>query len=216
LDAVRENRQRFLRAIGAAALPVLAPRQVHSAHVAVDRADMPLPNTAVLEGDAVVSDRRGVALLVLAADCLPVLLYDPSRCVIGVVHAGWRGTAGAIVQRAVEAMRESFGCVPAHIRAALGPAIGRCCYEVGPEVLEQVSAVTPLAPAALVTPLPNRKGLLDLGAANEAQLIGAGLRPGHIERLNLCTACHPDRFFSHRREGEPTGRTGAAIAFRPT
>lgn len=212
LECVRENRRRFLRALGLDAAAVLAPRQVHSAVVSVVRADDPPPEGAVLEGDAVVSDRRGVALMVLAADCLPVLLFDSRRSVIAAVHAGWRGTARAIAARAVETMREAFGSDPEEIRAALGPAIGRCCYEVGPEVIEQVQAVTPLPPDRLAHPLPGGKGMLDLVRTNSAQLTDAGLLPRHVQALNICTACNVHRFFSHRREGEPTGRAGAIIA----
>jgi YfiH family protein len=209
---VRENRRRLLVALGIERYSVLAPRQVHSTDVAMVRAGDALPPNAVLEGDAVVTDRTGVALMVLAADCLPVLLYDPERRVIAAVHAGWRGTAGAIVAGTVAAMREGFGCDPAHIRAGFGPAIGRCCYEVGPEVLNAVAAVTPRAPAALYDPLPAGKGRLDLVAANMAQLQRAGVLSDHIGAARLCTACQPVRFFSHRREGEPTGRAGAVIA----
>jgi polyphenol oxidase len=215
LSAVRENRGRFLHALGLEGTPVLAPRQVHSAIISVDRDGTPLPDSTVVDGDAVVTDRAGVALMVLAADCLPILLFDPQRQAIAAVHAGWRGTAGAIAARAVEAMRDAFGSDPADMQAALGPAIGRCCYEVGPEVLEEVRAATSLAPNRLYDPLPNAKGMLDLVAANTAQLAGAGLRPQHIHALNICTACNTDRFFSHRRDGEPTGRAGAAIALSP-
>jgi polyphenol oxidase len=212
LEAVRENRARFLHALGLGGLPVLAPRQIHSAIVSVVRAGSSTTESAVLDGDAVVTDRRGVALMVLAADCLPILLYDPGRQVIAAVHAGWRGTAWAIAANAVASMADAFGSEPAQIRAALGPAIGRCCYEVGPEVLEQVQAVTPVTPDRLFDPLPNGKGMLDLVLANSAQLTGAGLLRDNVHALNVCTACSTDRFFSHRREGEPAGRAGAVIA----
>ena len=214
IERVRENRRRFRSAVSVEDWAGLAPRQVHSAEVAVVRAADGLPAEGVLPGDGVVTDLPGVALSILAADCLPVLLYEPARGVIGAVHAGWRGTAGAIAGVAVRAMVEAFGCDPAQIVAALGPAIGRCCYEVGPEVLAAVGAVTPLA-AELYEPLPAGKGLLDLVAANRAQLLQAGLLPANIDALHRCTACHTDRFFSHRREGEPTGRAGALIALRP-
>lgn len=215
LDAVRENRRRLLGALGMEGFPVAAPSQVHSADVAVWRAGEPLPAGNVFAGDAVVTDARGVALMVLAADCVPVLVHDPVRGVIAAVHAGWRGTAGGITGNAVAAMRDAFGCAPEDLRAALGPAIGRCCYEVGPEVLAAVAAATPLPPETLWDALPAGKGRLDLIAANIAQLEAAGVRPERIGAAGACTACRTDRFFSHRREGEPTGRGAAVIALRP-
>ncbi len=213
--AVSENRRRLLAALGIEACPVCAPRQVHSADVAVLRAGEVPAEAAVFPGDGLATDTRGVALLVLAADCVPVLLYDPARHVIAAAHAGWRGTAGGIAGRAVEVMREQFGCVPADVRVALGPAIGRCCYEVGPEVLAAVAAATPGPAEALYDPLPAGKGRLDLIAANVAQLVATGVPAHAIGTSGLCTACHGDRFFSHRRDGEPTGRGAAVIALRP-
>ncbi len=212
---VRENRRRFLGALGLAGLPVLAPRQVHSAEVSLHTASRPLPAGGVLPGDAVVTDARGVVLMVLAADCVPVLLCDPQAGVIAAVHAGWRGTAGAIASRAVTVMRERFACAPERMVAALGPAIGRCCYKVGPEVVAAVARATPAPPEAFASVRADGMALLDLVAANVAQLEAAGLRPGHIGQVGLCTACWPRRFFSHRRDGEPTGRGGAAIAWLP-
>lgn len=211
---VAENRRRFHAAAGTLGMPVLAPRQTHSADVTVHHASDPLPAPGVVEGDGIVTDQPGVALAVLAADCLPVLLYDPHRRLVGAVHAGWRGTAGGIAARAVTVMHDAFGSDPVEIRVALGPCIGRCCYEVGPEVLTAVGAATPAHLDAIRDPLPGDagKGMLDLLAANTAQLVGAGLRPEHIEAIGMCTACQPERFYSHRRAGEPTGRGGAVIA----
>jgi YfiH family protein len=213
--AVRANRRRLLAALGLDGWPVLAPRQVHGADVAVVRAGERAAAGGVVEGDGVVTDARGVALMVLAADCLPILLHAPTRGVIAAVHAGWRGTAGGIAGQAVAAVRAAFGVAPAELQVALGPAIGRCCYEVGAEVLAAVAAATPCPPGTLWEPLPGGKGMLDLGAANRAQLAVAGVPPDQIGALGECTACRTDRFFSHRREGGQTGRAAAVIALRP-
>ena len=97
-------------------------------------------------------------------------------------------------------------------QAGIGPAIGRCCYEVGPEVVCAVAAATPARGTALYDPLPHGKAMLDLTSAIVAQLTAAGLDPAQIAGAGLCTACRTDLFYSHRREGEPTGRNGAAIA----
>jgi polyphenol oxidase len=212
LDRVRTNRDRFQRALGSTGRPVLAPRQVHSATVTVVAHTDDLATTGgVVEGDAVVSDAPGVTLTLLAADCAAVLLFDPERAVAAAVHAGWRGTAGAIAARAVAAMVERFSSRPAAIEAAIGPAIGRCCYEVGPEVVAAVAAVTPGGAAPVTTAGPSGKPHLDLVAANRRQLEAVGLAPERVVAAGICTACRTDLFFSHRREGEPTGRFGAAI-----
>lgn len=211
-ERVVENRRRLLAAAGVAGLRVVGPRQVHSAEVTALAAAEPLPEGGVVAGDAVLTDRLNLALLILAADCVPILLSDRECGVIGAVHAGWRGTAGGIVAVAVATMAARFGSRPAAIVAALGPAISRCCYEVGPEVLAAVAARTPLPPAALYDRLPGGKGRLDLIAANTAQLIAAGVPPARIGAGGGCTACEPARFFSHRRDGEPSGRGGAVIA----
>jgi YfiH family protein len=207
---VRENRTRLLARAGVQRRTILAPRQVHSADVSAVRASDALPDRGVLPGDAVVSDRRDVALMILAADCVPVLMFDPERRVVAAVHAGWRGTAGAIVGQAVHVMAQQFRCRPETIVAALGPAIGRCCYEVGPDVLAAVAVATPATEPW--DPLPGGKGRLDLIAANVAQLRRAGVAPAHIDATGPCTACTISRFYSHRREGEPTGRNAAVIA----
>jgi YfiH family protein len=209
---VRVNRGRFLLAVGLRDAPVVAPRQVHGADVTVVRRGDAAAAGGVVAGDGVITDMPGLTLMLLAADCAAILLHDPLRGVVAAVHAGWRGTAGGIAPAAIRLMRAAFGCQPAHIRAGVGPAIGRCCYEVGPEVVRAVGEATPGGAAPLHDPLPAGKAMLDLTAAVMAQLAGAGLDPANIAAAGLCTACRTDLFYSHRLEGEPTGRTGAAIA----
>ena len=209
---VRANRDRFLAALALTETIVVAPRQLHSAEVAVHRRGEALPPGRVFEGDALVTDAPGITLVILAADCAPVLLHDSVRGVVAAAHAGWRGTAGGIAAATVRRMTEAFGCRPADIRAGIGPAIGRCCYEVGADVVDAIGAVTPGGAAPLCDPRPGGKAHIDIAAANRAQLVGAGLAPANIGAAGICTACRTDLFYSHRREGEPTGRNGAAIA----
>ena len=209
---VRVNRDRFLTALGLAGARVLAPRQVHSAAVAVHRRGDPAPTPGVFDGDALVTDDPEVVLMVLAADCAAVLLHDPVCGVAGAVHAGWRGTAGGIAGAAVRTMVGSFGCRPADIRVGIGPAIGRCCYEVGADVAGAVARATPSASEAFTQWQPDGKARIDITAANIAQLRVAGLDPAHVAAAGICTACRTDLFYSHRREREPTGRFGAAIS----
>lgn len=211
LGSIRANRERFLRALTLAERRLVAPRQTHGAEVTIVRRGEPLPVGGVVEGDGVISDDPSLVLMVLAADCAAMLLHEPERGVIAAVHAGWRGAAGGIAANAVHRMVETFGCRPERLRAAIGPATGRCCYEVGPEVVTAIDARTPGGAEPLVDWQTGGKARLDLAGASIAQLLGAGVRPERVTNAGLCTACHPGRFYSHRRTGEPTGRNGAAI-----
>jgi YfiH family protein len=214
IERVTTNRRRFHAAIGAAGLTVIAPRQVHGAVVSVHRRGNDRPTGGVFDGDGLLTDDESVLVAMLAADCVAILLHDPTIGVAGALHAGWRGTAAGIAAAGIEAMRWSFGSDPATIRAAIGPAIGRCCYEVGIEVAAAVARATPgdVPPYERISP---EKAHLDITHANRMQLLAAGLDPEHVVTAGICTACRTDLFYSHRREGEPTGRFGAAISLRP-
>ena len=168
---------------------------------------------AIADVDALISDEPGVFPLLLFADCVPILLVDPRRPAVGLAHAGWQGTAGAIAARTVEAMAAEFGSDPADVVAGVGPAIGGCCYEVSDEVAGAVLAATPPGAEAL---RPGRGGRphLDLAAANRAQLLAAGLRPECVELAEQCTSCRVDRFFSHRAEQGRAGRHAAIVGLR--
>lgn len=184
-ENVDENRRRMCESVGAPVEALAFNRQVHSTLVhraaAGDRGR---------EGDGVWTDEPGVPLLAFAADCVPVALArtDGERR-LAVLHAGWRGLQGGILEVGVEALGDA-----AATAAAVGPAIGPCCYEVGPEVAE-------LFDDDLL-----RDGRLDLWTAAERRLRSAGVAT--VERVDLCTACHPELFFSHRRDRGVTGRQG--------
>jgi YfiH family protein len=135
--------------------------------------------------DAHATETDGLGLLVLVADCLPVALAAPGR--VAMLHCGWRGLAGGIVERALS----TFAVPPA---AALGPCIGQCCYEVGPEVLEAFSGIDGVADGRM----------LSLRGVAEAKLRASGV--GEVAHVDLCTSCRPDLFFSHRRDDGVTGR----------
>jgi YfiH family protein len=213
--SVNENRRRFLAGLGVGTSRVIAPRQVHSAEVSVHRRGDPVASPGVYGGDGLVTDDPEVIVMVLAADCAALLLHDPVTGVVAALHAGWRGTAGGIATNGVRRMMDDFGCRPADIRAGLGPAIGRCCYEVGIDVAEQVAVTTPRGSAVFERRGPG-KAHLDIVAANVAHLLAAGLSVENIAASGVCTACRTDLFYSHRRESEPTGRFGAAITLGPT
>lgn len=155
---------------------------------------------AVAGVDAMVTEDTGVALVVMVADCVPVLLVDPGRAV-GAVHAGRGGVAAGVVAAAVSTLSGD----PARVVAVVGPAIGGCCYEVPPDLADAVAADVPAARATTAWGTP----ALDLPAAVASQLKGAGV--GRIEARGACTRCHPDRWFSHR--GDPgAGRQAGIVA----
>ena len=163
--------------------------------------------TSPVRCDAVLTARRGVALAVKTADCVPLLLVDREKQVVGVVHAGWRGTALGIAAKAVKTLKERFDSKPADILAAIGPAVGACCYQVDGKVYDafkKLSAVRERAFRACQD--VEGRWMLDLESANIIQLVEAGIPRENIFSAALCTSCRRDLFFSHRAEKEGTGR----------
>ncbi len=208
-QSVMENRRRFYAVVGVDRSAAVHTIQVHGAHVAaVGLSDVKVVQPAT---DGLVTDTPNLPLVMAFADCAPIMFYDPVRCVVGISHAGWRGTVAGICQATIAKMVDVFGCRPADIRAAIGPAIGPCCYEVGHDVLDAAKKSFGEIDGLIV---PGRGGRLffDQWAANELALYRAGVR--EIERSDMCTACHVDEFYSHRAEGGRTGRFGAIIALR--
>lgn len=176
---------------------ILTVKQIHSC--AVLHAD----SAEKAEGDALISDRAGVLVGMKTADCVPVLLVDPSIPVVAAIHAGWRGTAGNIVATTLREMEARWHSRPENVRAAIGPSIGVCCYEVGPEVARRFGTWIP--ETILETEQAHSPGIhLDLRAINAAQLEAAGIT--NIWKSAECTFCAPDRFFSYRRERAQAGR----------
>lgn len=153
------------------------------------------------EADAAIADRAGVVLGIETADCLPVLLVDPARRRVAAAHAGWRGTAAGVARAAVAALVER-GSDPTDLVAALGPGIGPCCYEVGPEL----QAAFGPGGGAFFRPGPRGRPHLDVRAANVAQLRDAGLPEARIHHVDDCTYCRADLYHSYRREGRQAGR----------
>lgn len=230
-ENVLENRRRFQTAAGAANLPLLSLKQIHSDVIHLfDTA----PSDSC-RGDASITNRPGLLLAVQTADCVPILLVDPKKRAIAAIHAGWRGTLARIAAKTIGAMQMHFATNPRDLLAAIGPSIGPCCYEVGTEVATQFLSQFPDAPAYFdefrtgdePNPIqwlnmmppghqPPPKGvLLDLRKANRSQLLAAGLRPQNIHTIDLCTVCRPDLLFSYRKEGSASGRLMSVIALRP-
>jgi YfiH family protein len=205
---VRENRRRSFSAVGRQLESMFDVWQIHSADVVLAQAPRRVEE-GYRKADVIVTDRPEVTLYMRFADCVPVLLYDPVRAVIGMVHAGWLGTVRGASLAVVEAMITNFGSKPSDILTGIGPSIGPDHYEVGSDVLRQVRHAFGADAAAL---LQSREGrtYLDLWAANCLQLQRKGVE--HIEVSRLCSACHTGDWFSHRAEKGRTGRFGALLA----
>lgn len=208
--AVAENHARIYAYLGLTADRVVSPHQVHGNRVAVvmdSDAGRVIPNA-----DGLVTAAPGVALLLRFADCQSILLYDPVHQAIGLIHAGWRGVAQGIARRAVEAMREAFGTHPPELIAALGPAIGPCCYSVGHNVAAAMGYALSDWDRVMALQGEN-EWRFDLSAANHQQLTDEGVQK--IEDAQLCTACHQDEFYSHRGDNGRTGRFAVVIYLEP-
>jgi YfiH family protein len=188
VERVDENRRRVCAEVGGGLERLALNRQVHSA--IVHRAE---PGARGEPGDGLWTEEPDLPVLAMTADCLPIALarVDGARPGVAVLHAGWRGLLGGLISEGVRVLGGG-------VSAALGPAIGPCCYEVGPDVSE------PFAAAFGLDVLHGRN--LDLWSAAERALREAGVE--EVERFELCTSCNADLFFSHRRTGEPRGVQG--------
>ncbi|MEW6510093.1 MAG: peptidoglycan editing factor PgeF [Bacteroidota bacterium] len=197
-ENVRRNRAIFFGGIGVPLDRLALQRQVHGAKVQVVRSPGEFPET-----DALVTAEPRVFLCVSIADCVPILLLDPVRRVVGAVHAGWRGTAAGIVGEAVRTMSREFNCDPRSLLAYIGPAADRCCYAVGQEVASSFPGES----------LSHRDGriYLDLKMSNRGQLLSEGMLPHRISVSPYCTISDATLFHSHRREGTKSGRMMAVI-----
>jgi YfiH family protein len=205
---VHINRARFVAAAGAPGWPLIKLKQVHSG-ITVDIDDSSAAGEAV-EGDAAVTETRGVMLGIQTADCVPILLADTAGAAVAAVHAGWRGTESRIVAAAVTRLKARFGIEPKNLVAAIGPHIGVCCFEVGEEV-----AVKFEDPEVVVRQAEWAKPHLDLETANRNQLTMAGIPPAQIENSSLCTKCRADLFHSYRRDGKAMGHMLSVIGLAP-
>jgi YfiH family protein len=236
-SAVERNRAAFLGELGVVqgkkSWPLLTLRQIHSdlIHRVNTAAEHPLV------GDGLITDTPGLLLAIQTADCLPVIVVDPKQRAAGVFHAGWRGTVARIVEKGLGAMRLQFGTRARDCRAAIGPGVHSCCYEVGPEVREQFRSqfayaerlfhevqesdpvrekypllfLTARAPGHSELP---KKIFLDLVEANRRQLLAWGVQAKNIAQSPLCTSCRTDLLFSYRAEKGLTGRMMAVVGIR--
>ncbi len=176
-----ENREFLANLIGIKNENFIAPKQIHSANITVAKAQ----GGTIPDTDAVILAHRGYALTLNFADCTPIILFDPEKNIAAGIHAGWRGTAALIAQKTAQKMIDEFGSRPEDIKAAIGPSISKCCFEVGNEVIEK------LAPYCV-----NNANFVDLKATNRKQLEAIGIT--QIDISPHCTACENNKFFSYR------------------
>lgn len=204
--AVAENRRRLVEAVaGSGEAGLVAVRQVHGTVVKVVRGS---EDGVGVEADGLVTDVPGLMVGVLAADCVPVLVADTRRRVVGAFHAGWRGTVAGMVGRGIARMVEEFGADVKDMVGAVGPSIGGCCYVVGEELRREFRGRFGDSDELLEE---REDGLhLDLAEANRRQLVGAGIAADRVTVVGECTACARvdgrRKYFSHRAEGGFTGR----------
>ena len=229
-ENVQKNRKLFQSALNADRLAMVSLKQFHSDVVCGFSA---APNE-LCSADASISNTPNLLLGIQTADCVPILLLDPLKRAIAAVHAGWRGTLQRIVEKTIGRMKMEFKSNPSDLLAAIGPAIGGCCYEVGTEVaaafhsqfanasewfdeLRTGDEPNPLQWLNQFPPghqPPPKNVRLDLRQPNRAQLLAACLRPQNIFVSDLCTACRPDLFFSYRKQGSQSGRMMSVIGIR--
>jgi polyphenol oxidase len=243
--AVERNRAVFLRQLGAISprssrakrqpfWPLVTLRQIHSDIIHVVESVPREP----LTGDGLITRIPGVLIAIETADCLPIILVDIRHYAVGVFHAGWRGTVKRIVEKGVGEMFRCFGTGPRDLKAAIGPGIQGCCYQVGEEVrtkfhsqfgysdllfreIKESDPVREKYPLLFLTARAPGHGelppklYLDLVEANRQQLLAAGVPKNNIETNSLCTNCHPELLFSYRAEKGKTGRLMGVAGVRP-
>jgi polyphenol oxidase len=219
-EVVLENRRRVFQAFKLDLERSVWCRQIHACGVVVvDKADRGrgalTEENIVPDADALVTDVPELPLCVTLADCVPVVIHDVRRSVLGLAHAGWGGTVSRIASQTVKVMSKQFGSRPSDLAVGIGPSIGPKRYEVGQEVVERANKAFGAQTTDLIVPLPDPgKALFDLWTANRIDLESVGVPPSHIELAEISTDERLDVFYSHRVEGT-TGRFIAAASLQP-
>jgi YfiH family protein len=207
--AGRDGWHEVADAIGVAPDRLSRLRQVHGATVV----EAGLAPNGLPEADIIVTNRPDLAVAVQAADCVPLLIVDRRTGAVAAAHAGWRGLAAKVPGESVRALTATFGSRPEDLLAAIGPAIGPCCYEVGEDVRAAMAGTFGAGQATgwFTAGRARGKWMFDTWASARAQLEASGVPPDRIFTAGLCTASHADAFCSYRRDGAAAGRIAAAI-----
>ena len=207
---VEANKQILLESIEYSSKQLVQVHQVHSAHII--KADRPQGNTTNPErGDAIITNKPGLLMIMRFADCVPIFLYDPVKHAAAIAHAGWKGTINEVAFATVLEMVKQFGSRPADLIAGIGPSIGPDHYQIGEEVINEVRS-TYLEDSNQILNNDDDGVKLDLWIANEISLTRAGVNK--IEIAGICTACDLEDWYSHRGEEGKTGRFGAVLGLR--
>ena len=215
-ENARENYRRFCAALGAETGGLVLSKQVHEdtvRHVTASDAGAGYLRPSDYTADALVTDVPGLSLMVFSADCIILLLHDPDARCVGAVHAGWRGTALDLPAKTVREMVRLFGAKPENIRVGIGAGIGPCCFETHDDVPDAMRAAFGPGAEAYISPR-DTKWTVDLKELNAWRLREAGVLAEHIDICPLCTACHPELYWSHRKTGDQRGVQGALIGLR--
>ena len=215
-DDVLKNRKRLATTIGIPLHHFTIGEQIHSGNVTIifeeSRGKGSTNNKeAINVTDAMVTNVAGICLVILVADCVPILFFDPVQRAIGVAHAGWKGTLEFIAQKTVMAMEKAFGSLAEDIVVGIGPSIGPCCYKVGPDIISQVEIIFHTKKEYILNESKSGEGYFDLWKANLDQLLHAGIERKNIEMAMMCTCHTSDLFFSYRLRKGSTGRFCAGI-----
>ena len=219
-DDVLNNRKLFCEGLNLDYAKMTTCQQIHSNKIVcvtkdkIGKGNNDFSDT-IIDTNALITNIKQVPLTLFFADCTPVMIYDPIHEAIGIAHAGWRGTALEIASKTVEMMMDKYNTNPSDCMASVGPTIGRCCYEVGEEVVEKFKAMfkTEKEQAKILDfHEEKQKYHLDLMMINSLILQRVGLKKENIDLANICTACNRDVFFSYRADNGKTGRIAAIIS----
>ncbi len=211
---VKENYRRFFKACGIPGMKFVCGKQVHGVYVHEARstdAAGPYGYEELMEADGYVTAEKNLPLVVFTADCVPVLISDVKAGVVGAIHSGWRSTVSDIEGEAIKKML-LLGASIDNIKVAVGPAICRCCFEVGKEVSDAATALIGSRIEGLYSEKENGKFMLDLRAVIKERLLMLGVLPENIDFVGECTMCHPGTYYSHRYSNGERGSLAAVIS----
>lgn len=210
-DAVTANRRLITQALRIEEDRLITLNQIHSDQLVVLEREEDLLQKKGSKGDGLITHLSNVAISILCADCQAIYLYDPTNRVIAVAHAGWRGAVAKIAARCLEKMSKVYGSRPADCYAALSPAAGPCCYEIGEDVYQAIKEAFPDTYRELLEEKGNGKWVFNIFQSNCYVLQDAGVVRENISISSFCTICRQDLFFSHRGSGGRTGRMAAIL-----
>ncbi|MBI5047812.1 MAG: peptidoglycan editing factor PgeF [Deltaproteobacteria bacterium] len=207
VENVKHSKAIAGRLFGFDASRLLTINQVHGSDIfTIDKPVKDISGLSKTSADAIITNQCGIAIGVLTADCVPILLADPVKNVVGVVHAGWKGTAKGIIEKAIETMVKQFDSDKKAILAAIGPSIGQCCYKVDETVIKEFGVRSLEFKGNEFIEKKGTAWRVDLKKTNYAQLLKSGILKQNISVEDICTSCRNDIFFSYRADGKITGR----------